>query len=476
MNFFFKFRWSAAFAVALCLAGSKVEAQVSGYFGLSVVSSADSILVSNSLTYTITVTNLINADLTTVNTYVTNTLSPSVQFESAIPSFGGLVTNYNNLVIFNLGEMGFGGVAQMSLTVQPTAAGLITNQVVVAVGSIFVTNSATTNVVTLVTNLPPVEADLGVAITVPTTAVITNDWMIYSVKVFNSGPDAAPGVMFTNTLPPGVVLKGVLPAQPGYTVSSSNLIFNLGTLNGGVSTNFQFTVKPTNVGGLNFSASVGATGVFDPNLANNSASASMVVTNYLSGIFSAVTNSAQIVNLQNGLIEQSILLSNTGTNSAPAVRVVMTGLTNRLFNAAGTNNGNPFVVYAKQLAPGQSVNLLLQYAPRTSFPFVNGQLQAFAVPAPDLTPPAVSSASASLNITHIVELPNGNMIIEFPSTAGKTYTIVYSDNGSFSNAMIAPPNIVAPANQVQWIDYGPPTTTSTPTSAKARFYRVIQNP
>jgi len=51
-------------------------------------------------------------------------------------------------------------------------------------------------------------------------------------------------------------------------------------------------------------------------------------------------------------------------------------------------------------------------------------LQAFAVPVPNLTPPAVSSAGASLNITHMVELPNGNMIIEFSSTLGRTYTVV----------------------------------------------------
>jgi hypothetical protein len=42
--------------------------------------------------------------------------------------------------------------------------------------------------------------------------------------------------------------------------------------------------------------------------------------------------------------------------------------------------------------------------------------------------------------------------------------------------MIAPPAIVAPANRVQWIDYGPPTTTSAPTNSSARFYRVFQNP
>ena len=477
MKLSYKFRLLAVFAALLILTGTEVAAQP--YFGLSVIPSANSVLVSNSLTYTITVTNLAG-DLSSAYTFVTNTLSPSVQFGSAVPSLGGAVTNYGNLVVFNLGALQATAIVQMSLNVEPTSAGLVTNQIVVSFANTIVTYTAATNVVTQVTNIPPVQADLGVAITVPTTAIITNDWTTYSVSVTNAGPSAAPGVMFTNTLPPGVILLGVLPKLAIYTASGSNLIFNLGTVNSGTSTSFQFSLQPTNAGLLNLSASVGAPGIIDPNPANNTASNSFAVLNYLSGNLLAVTSSTQIVNQQNGLIEQSILLSNLGTNSVTAARVVVTGLSNRLFNAVGTNSGSPFVVYtapsATPLATNSSVTLLLQYSPRLGFAFANSQLQAFAVPVPNLAPPAASSASRSLNITHLVAMPNGNMILEFPSTLGRTYTLVYSDNASFSNAMIAPPSIVAPANQVQWIDYGPPTTVSVPSAASARFYRVIQNP
>jgi hypothetical protein len=94
---------------------------------------------------------------------------------------------------------------------------------------------------------------------------------------------------------------------------------------------------------------------------------------------------------------------------------------------------------------------------------------------PNWTPPASSSISTNLNITRIVTLTNGNMLIEWPAITNRTYTVVYSDNVLFSNAMIAPPSIVAPANEVQWIDYGPPATTSAPTNSSARFYRVFLN-
>jgi hypothetical protein len=51
----------------------------------------------------------------------------------------------------------------------------------------------------------------------------------------------------------------------------------------------------------------------------------------------------------------------------------------------------------------------------------------------------------------------------------------YSDNASFTNAQTSQPSIVAPATQVQWIDYGPPKTVTHPTNAAQRFYRVIQD-
>ena len=414
MKVFFKFRLLAAFAAVLFFAGTEAKAQLNGYFQLGVVPSADSILVSNSLTYTITVTNLVTIDLSAADTVVSNTLPASVQFVSATPNLFGTVTNYGNVTVFHIGGWSYGGVAQMTMTVEPTAAGLITNMVFVAVPSIYnVTNTATTNVVTQVTNLPPVEADLGVAITVPTTAIIANDWMTYSVSVTNAGPSDAPGVMFTNTLPPGVSLLGVLPRLPIYTAIGSNLIFNLGTVSSGTSTSFQFSIQPTNAGVLNCAASVGAPGVLDPNPANNTANNSIAVGNYLAGNADASVTSTQIYNPQNGLVEQFIMVSNAGPNSVPSARVVVTGLTGQqLFNNVGTNSGNPFVVYrSPHWTPNQTVSLLLQFFAANYFTLTNSQLQAFAVPVPNLAPPVVSSSSTNLVISRILPLSNGDVLL-----------------------------------------------------------------
>ena len=101
---------------------------------------------------------------------------------------------------------------------------------------------------------------------------------------------------------------------------------------------------------------------------------------------------------------------------------------------------------------------------------------------PNLAPPASAGTSTNLNITRFLKLTNasplinGSRLIEFPTTAGRTYTVVYSDNILFSNSMMALPPIVAPANKTQWIDYGPPLTAAPATNAPGRFYRVFQNP
>jgi hypothetical protein len=272
--------------------------------------------------------------------------------------------------------------------------------------------------------------------------------------------------------------KSVSPALKNLG-SGSNVVFSLGTLASGAFTNLYLTVQPTNAGVLPFSSFVNSSSVTDTNLANNTATTNITVNNYFPANLVAYTNSAQKYNLQNNLVEQSVLLTNQGTNDVDSARIVVSGLakTNVLFNAVGTNNGNPFVVYGTSLAAGQSVGLLLQFAADNYFPFTNSQLQAFAVSPPNLTPPPVVAVSTNLNITHIVRLSSGDMLIWFPSITNRTYTVVYSSDLLSTNWLAAQPSVVAPANDTEWIDYGPPGTLSHPTNnTPVRFYRVFLNP
>ena len=449
-----------------------------------VTASPSPVGVSNSLTYTIITTNLNAGGIPELVT-ITNTLPASAQFQSANNPFGTYVTNGNTVIFSFPNPIVYGGSVQVTVTALPTTAGSISDSVVVISGDFLY--SASTNVVTQVTNTVVAQADVAVTMTVPASAVYTNDWMVYGVSVTNKGPNDAPGIFLTNTLPPGVGYKSVSPSNKTFTVSiqSSNVIFNLGTLTNGAFRNFLLTVQPTNAVALSFVSVVSTNNsVLDPNLANNLASNNITVLSYPASQLTAVTNSTQQYDSQNGLVEQSILVSNAGPNAVAAVRVVVTGLTKQqLFNSWGTNNGNPFVVYDATLNTNQSVNLLLQFFATNWFPFTNSQLNPFAVTNVNLAPPATVAISTNLSITRIVELTNssnpltiGSMLIEWPSLTNRTYTVVYSDNVWFTNAMMAMPRIVAPANQTQWIDYGPPATVSAPLNSSNRFYRVFLNP
>jgi len=501
MKIFSSLRMFALLALGLMIAVSRLEAQG---VGLLLGASASSIGVSNTLTYTIIVTNLTGASQTFT---VTNTLTgTSLQFGTPLATQGSNVISGSN-VVFALGAIATNGTALMTVPVVPTSTGFITNTVLVATNGVFAVGEY---IFVQVTNTA-LGADVAVAMTVPASAVFTNDWMVYGVSVTNMGPGTVSGVFLTNTLPTGVGFKSVSPASPAPSIVGSNVIFNLGTLTNGAFRNFLLTVQPTNAGVLPFVSVVSTNNsVFDPNPANNLASNNITVLSYFPGQLTAVTNSAQVYNSQNGLVEQSILVSNVGTNPVAAVRVVVTGLTNQLFNAVGTNNGSPFVVYAATLDTNQIVNLLLQFFAMNYFQLSNSQLHAFAVSVPNLTPPAAAAVSTNVNITRIIKLTNGSpliigsMLIEFPTLTNRTYTVVYTsnllsttyvtnyvtdtNNPGVTNIVISPqsvfctnwlmavPSIVAPANRTQWIDYGPPTTVSAPPNSSNRFYRVFLNP
>jgi uncharacterized repeat protein (TIGR01451 family) len=460
-------------AVLLVVAGRRAEGQILNF---SVTSSSSAVMVSNALTFTINVTNFNPIDIS--NLTITDSLPSSVQITSfnvlGVDGVVGVIQT--NIVTFSLFIFPQASVLNITVTTEPDAAGLITNTVTISSPDLF--SNAVANLVVDVTNTI-VDANLGVSLP-SQQPVFTNDLTAYTITVTNAGPDDAPNVMMTNMLPPGVILESVSPTNQAFTIAGSNLLFNLGTIASGSSSNVQINLEPTNSGVLPYSASVGSASVANISALPTTATNSLTVLTFVSGVLTAVTNSGQSINFQNGLEEQSILLSNISATNVTAARVIVTDLPRQLYNAVGTNSGNPFVVYtaplAAPLAPGQSISLLLQYNPRGSFPFTNSQLQAFPVPLPNLTPPVTTATSTNINISGIFRLPGGNILIEFPATPGQAYTVVYSDNAAFSNSMVATPAIVAPANILQWIDYGPPATVAAPTNTSARFYRIIQNP
>jgi uncharacterized repeat protein (TIGR01451 family) len=335
----------------------------------------------------------------------------------------------------------------------------------------------TTTLVGLFAQLPiaataQTSADLAIAIYNTPLDVYTNDYMPYSMFVTNLGPGTVSSVVVTNILPSGFSLIG---ATPAYTLTGNTLTFNLGSLTNLAVQKLTVSAKPTSAGSYTISSSVSSTSNTDPNTANNSANFSVNVGIYLSSTLTMSLVSTQFINFQDGLEDQWAQISNGGSSPIASARIVVSGLTTEsLYFAAGTNNGNPFVIYGSTLAPGQSANLLLEFYPYGSFTFSSSQLHAFATPLANLTPP--SNLGAPMSPSYSVQTSTNTVLIEWPSVVGQRYTVIYSDNPEFANPLFAPPTIVAPANIVQWIDYGPPLTVSAPTNAVPRYYRIYLTP
>jgi uncharacterized repeat protein (TIGR01451 family) len=117
-------------------------------------------------------------------------------------------------------------------------------------------------------------SDIGVSLVSPVNSVFQGSAFTYSVAVSNSGPADASNVILTNTLPTGVSLISATAAST--TGPNNTLIFNLGPLSAGTTTNFTTTFISSVAGPLVNQVSVGADQT-DLNLANNAAQSAFTV-------------------------------------------------------------------------------------------------------------------------------------------------------------------------------------------------------
>src|SRR5262249_33241594 len=154
-----------------------------------------------------------------------------------------------------------------------------------------------------------------------------------------------------------------------------------------------------------------------------------------------------------------------------SARVMILGSTNPVYNAVGTNNtfgtatNYPFVIYGAPLGTNESADLLLEYASlNRSAVGVTNNISYLAVGAGPFYGTQSGGTNSTLEITLFYVLTNGSVLLEFASTPGKNYSILYSDTNSTATTLEAQPSITAQADRTQWVDSGPPKTVSPPAS------------
>jgi len=175
---------------------------------------------------------------------------------------------------------------------------------------------------------------------------------------------------------------------------------------------------------------------------------------------------------QTGLMEQIVRVFNRSALDFKAVRVVVHGLQPhaRVFNATGTNDaGEPYIEYNHPLAPGAFVDLTIEY-------FVSDR----SIPSGTLTfeavesPPPFDPAGTVQEITRSLRLADGSYLIDFATSAGRTYYLQYS--ADLIDWRTARPPVSGSGGGMQWVDNGPPKTEIHPSTQSTRFYRVLLAP
>jgi uncharacterized delta-60 repeat protein/uncharacterized repeat protein (TIGR01451 family) len=239
---------------------------------LGMSASPTSVVVSNTLTYTLAVTNAGPSPATGV--VITNTLPPGVTNVTTASSQGTSVTNGGS-IITTLGNLATNGTATVTITVLPTvsAIGLITNTATVAANE--VEDNVLDNTAAVTNDVLQASADLAIGVSDFPNPIFAGGYLTNIIVVTNLGPAAAIDVLVTNNLPDGVAFVSQ-NAPGGVTTNGSMLTFSLGNLLSGATLTFTNVVQPGVAGIITNSFTVGST-VYDPLKGNNTAAVKTVV-------------------------------------------------------------------------------------------------------------------------------------------------------------------------------------------------------
>lgn len=188
---------------------------------------------------------------------------------------------------------------------------------------------------------------------------------------------------------------------------------------------------------------------------------------------------------QSGLFVHRLEIGNPGLTTNVTVEVRVGGFTNdalgnriRVYNALGTNAAGEWRVFAKNLKPGEARGLTIEFYVSDLFSvpiptYAAGALGTISDPNVSARTLSVESVRAFTNAAY----PNGAILIEFPTEAGRRYYVQYAPTaeglaGPAGERRTAEPAILGTGSRVQWVDDGPPKTESPPGTSN-RFYRVI---
>jgi uncharacterized repeat protein (TIGR01451 family) len=196
------------------------------------------VTVGQTVTWTLTVRN--NGPQAAVGVSASFTLPSGATLVSSQPA----VAPASGKLTYAVGPLANQGVFTATIVMTPTTPGTLNAGAAVTGGvsdGVPGNDTATSPATAVAAPL----ADLSVALSVATPLpIVTGQTLTYTAVVANSGPAAAAGVVFTDTLPAGVEYLSSGGTQGDFVQASGVVTGQLGTIASGQSVTIQIAVRP----------------------------------------------------------------------------------------------------------------------------------------------------------------------------------------------------------------------------------------
>lgn len=353
---------------------------------LSKAASASAVYAGDQLTYTLTVTNA--GPSTATGVVLTDTLPAGVTLVQASLGCSGTTT-----IVCNLGNLSVGQAQNVSIVVATTgqAVPTITNTATAAAAEMDLTPATAT----AMTTVQP-SADLALSKADSPDPVPAGARLTYILTLSNNGPSAATSVLVTDTLPAGVILAAADAGCTGTTTISCAI----GSMNAGTTVTRSIAVTVTaSAASVITNTAIAGSNVFDPNLANNSASTATTVSPVAD---LSISKSASPITGTAGLpLTYSLVVRNFGPSTATSVVLTDSLPTSVQFVSASgaTCNGTSSVVCnLGNMLAGEVTTVTLTVMPMTSGTITNVAVVSSAVFDPNLanntTAPVITPVKA----------------------------------------------------------------------------------
>lgn len=189
----------------------------------------------------------------------------------------------------------------------------------------------------------------------------------------------------------------------------------------------------------------------------------------LSALTTTVTQLPSL-NTESGLIQSRVTITNPNgtTLSGFVLRLNNLPADVQVYNASGSDQGQPAIMWRQPLASGESKEFLIEF-------YRINQDSAFT-PAYEaehiLLPSLPSGEEAPFIVDRLFSEGDEEFTLEWTTEPGKTYEIEYSTDLSGWNKVSPTPTAVS--HRIRWKDQGPPQTESLPGTDGKRFYRIIR--